>query len=143
MTQSESKLLFVYGTLLSRATDDMGRPMRARLARESRLVGPATIAGRLLDFGAYPGLVVGGGSHGRVHGEVVELRDPAMSLVWLDEYEGIGAAQPYANEYERAMQGVDLGGERHDAWVYLRRKVPATGVAVIASGRWLGHSAAT
>ena len=137
MTHSECNLLFVYGTLLSQAGDDMGRPMRSRLACESRLLGPATVVGQLLDFGAYPGLIDNGKSDALVHGEVVELDDPTMSLVWLDEYEGINSARPYANEYERAIRQVTLDGEPVAAWVYLRIKLPSTGGKIIADGRWL------
>ena len=45
--------LFVYGTLLSTA----GHPMGVRLRREARLIGAASIQGRLYRVSWYPGLV--------------------------------------------------------------------------------------
>ena len=48
-------LLFVYGTLMRVSRAAMGVRPRARLNREARFVGAATVHGRLFDLGAYPG----------------------------------------------------------------------------------------
>jgi len=64
--------LFVYGTLLSSA----GHPMGARLGREARLIGEASIEGRLYSLGRYPGLVDVVDRESRVHGEVFVLKEP-------------------------------------------------------------------
>ena len=45
--------LFVYGTLLSTG----GHPNGARLQREARLIGEASLPGRLYRIERYPGLV--------------------------------------------------------------------------------------
>lgn len=141
MMDTETNLLFVYGTLLSQAQDSMGAPMRVRLAQEGSLVGPAIIDGRLLDFGPYPGLIVDqcsvGQAFGQVHGEVVALYDPKHTFVWLDEYEGIDSNRPYANEYERARRCVELEGSRVTAWVYLHINTSPSDHTIIESGRWL------
>ena len=50
-------LLFVYGSLLSRVR----HPMGTRLRGEARLLGQATIQGRLYSLGRYPGLVEAAG----------------------------------------------------------------------------------
>jgi len=130
--------LFVYGTLLAGA----GHPMAARLQREARVLGPATMRGRLYSLGRYPGLVetrvalLTGEPQCRVHGEVYALNAPAATLRWLDAYEGIVPHRPDLSPYERVKRPVrvDAGGEL-DAWVYLyRRSVRA--LPEVEGGRW-------
>ena len=87
--------LFVYGTLCFDCTGRLGQQERTRLARESSVIGERSVRGRMVDLGGYPGLVDG---PGRVEGLVVRLTRPAVSLAWLDTYEGIGGAHA---EYER------------------------------------------
>ena len=73
---ANTRLLFVYGTLMSTATGAMGRGPRARLDRASRILGPASVTGHLYDLGRYPGLVLkapGGAPSGTVFGELREL----------------------------------------------------------------------
>ena len=127
--------LFVYGTLLSSA----GHPMGARLGREARLLGEATIAGcRLYSLGRYPGLVEVVDAKAIVHGEVFALNNPAASLVWLDAYERISPDTPN-NDYERCERNVLLAsGEELTAWVYLYR-TSVVGLPVVPDGRWTGH----
>lgn len=126
--------LFVYGTLLSGA----GHPKGARLAREGRLLGEATIQGcRLYSLGRYPGLVESADDKGLVHGEVFALNSPAGSLKWLDAYEGIVPGDHLQNEYERVERPVRLAsGESVTAWVYLYRK-DVSRFRRIPEGRWL------
>jgi gamma-glutamylcyclotransferase (GGCT)/AIG2-like uncharacterized protein YtfP len=81
-------------------------------------------------------LIEGGPAGGLVHGEVLELSNPAATLVWLDEYEGIVQGQESGNEYERVQRRVQLasGGEV-TAWVYVYRATVA-GARLIDNGRW-------
>lgn len=124
--------LFVYGTLLSAA----GHPMGARLRRESRLVGEASMPGRLYRISQYPGLVEDADGQARVWGEVYELSNPAASLQWLDAYEGIVPGAADSHEYERVERLLRVvSGEELTAWVYLYRE-PVAGLQLIASGRW-------
>jgi gamma-glutamylcyclotransferase (GGCT)/AIG2-like uncharacterized protein YtfP len=125
--------LFVYGTLLSGA----GHPNGARLQREARLVGAATMrGGKLYSLGRYPGLVETAEAEALVHGEVYALNSPAASLEWLDAYEGIVPGRR-VNPYERVQHPVQLTtGGTIAAWVYLYRKDVA-GRSAIPSGRWL------
>ena len=123
--------LFVYGTLLSTA----GHPMGARLGREARLLGEASLPGQLYRLGRYPGLVEAGSGEDRVHGEVYVLNSPATSLKWLDGYEGIVPGSPQ-NEYVRVERTVrQAAGGELAAWVYLYNKRPPG--QPIAGGRWL------
>jgi gamma-glutamylcyclotransferase (GGCT)/AIG2-like uncharacterized protein YtfP len=124
--------LFVYGTLVSSA----GHPNGARLAGEARLVGAASIPGRLYRVGWYPGLVEGDAAGGRVHGEIYALADPAISLVWLDAYESIVPGDEASSEYIRVERTVQLAaGGDITAWVYLYQRDVA-GLELVAGGRW-------
>jgi len=125
--------LFVYGSLLSA----VGHPTGRRLRSEARLVGAASIPGRLYRVGWYPGLVEAGAGSARVHGEVYALADPARSLVWLDDYESIVPGKEADNEYIRVERPVQLASDQEiAAWVYLYQKDVA-GLELVADGRWV------
>jgi len=135
--QTGNRQLFVYGTLMSTARGALGMAQRARLARESRSLGPAVMLGaELYDLGRYPGLVLTPDETIRVHGEVIELHSDE-SFAWLDEYEGFAPGKNHINDYDRVEHAVHLAnGEIATAWVYVflkdllhRRPIP--------SGRWL------
>lgn len=124
--------LFVYGTLLSTAGHSMG----ARLQREARLVGEASMPGRLYRIGHYPGLVEDSDPQAQVHGEVYALNNPASALKWLDAYEGIAPGEHDQNEYKRVERPVRFASGEHIAvWVYLYRKDVAR-FRLIPDGRW-------
>ena len=131
-------LMFAYGTLLSADVGLMGRPQRSRLAREARLLGAASTEGRLYDLGRYPGLVLPGGAGEIVHGELLELATAALTLRWLDAYEGIVPGRHPYNDYERSHRPVLVSDGREPvmAWVYLYRGGVAN-ASLIPSGRWL------
>lgn len=129
--------LFVYGTLLSGDTGAGGRAQRDRLAREARVVGSGTVRGRLYHLGRYPGLTLDDGESEFVHGELRELKTPATTLAWLDDYEGIVPGNHPHNEYERRTIEVTLAsGEHVTAWGYVYR-LPTVEKPLIANGRWL------
>ena len=124
--------LFVYGSLMAGSR----HPMGDRLRREARLLGEATIEGRLYRISWYPGLVAGGQPGEHVHGEVYALENPARALAWLDEYEGLVPGNPNAGEYERIELPVRLSTEETlTAWVYVYRGETAK-LARVLSGRW-------
>jgi gamma-glutamylcyclotransferase (GGCT)/AIG2-like uncharacterized protein YtfP len=132
MTVAMNPHLFVYGSLLSA----IGHPSGERLRSEARLLGPASMPGRLYRVGWYPGLVEAAAGSSRVHGEVYALADPAHSLTWLDEYESIVPGKEASNEYGRAERAVQLAsGGNLSAWVYLYQW-DATGQALVEDGRW-------
>ncbi|MBX9925396.1 MAG: gamma-glutamylcyclotransferase [Hyphomicrobiaceae bacterium] len=95
--------LFVYGTLCFDCAGRLGQQERTRLASESSVIGERAVRGRMVDLGGYPGLV---DCPGRVEGLVLRLTRPAVSLAWLDSYEGIGGVHA---EYERVTV-LTLGG---------------------------------
>ena len=139
--------LFVYGTLRPDAISAMGRAMRRRLAAQSDVLGPATLAGRLVNLGRYPGMIdevppACPGQHSvghRVVGDVLTLSDPGATWLWLDAYEGVNADDPEGSLYERAVRHVRLTTDHEvPAWVYLLRTPPRR-ARVIASGDWLNR----
>lgn len=87
-----------------------GYPLHRVLARGAHFVEPATVRGRLLDLGRYPGLVDG---RGRVHGELYVIGRGELLAV-LDREEGYN--------FERRRITVTLaGGRRARAWIYAYR----------------------
>lgn len=124
--------LFVYGSLMSTARHPMGDRLRA----EARLVGAATIQGRLYRVSWYPGVVEGTDPAQRVHGELYALEAPGRALAWLDAYEGIGPGHLATAEYRRVERLVRLvSGAEIAAWVYLYQK-DVSRLPLVADGRW-------
>lgn len=124
--------LFVYGSLMSTA----GHCMGARLQREARRLGPATMQGRLFRVSWYPGAVDSTDPAHRVHGEAWALDEPKQALAWLDHYEGIASGRGEGSEYQRLERPVRLAtGEELVAWVYLYQG-DVTRLPAILDGRW-------
>ncbi|WP_293748978.1 gamma-glutamylcyclotransferase [Limnohabitans sp. Rim8] len=101
--------LFIYGTLMP------GLRLEAELLG-ARFVGPAHIAGRLIDVGHYPGLLQGDGP---VTGEVYEVDD--AHLTRLDGVEGVVPGDRDASQYWREEVTVlsgPLQGQRVQTYVY-------------------------
>lgn len=110
--------------------------MGRRLAAEAAFVGAATVAGRLYAVGWYPGLVASTDPSDRVHGEVFRLLAPDATLVWLDAYEGLSAADVGSAEYSRQMRLATLAdGRTCTVWVYIYQRMVDESRSV-ASGRW-------
>ena len=154
---AKTRLLFVYGTLMSAATGAMGRGPRARLYAASRIVGPASVAGHLFDLGSYPGLVLSppldhtpaAGTRSTpepagaacVWGELRELHEPDAVFPWLDRYEGIDPEHTAASDYRRVILDVVRGDVAPgapatvSAWVYVYQGPLASSVR-LPLGRW-------
>jgi gamma-glutamylcyclotransferase (GGCT)/AIG2-like uncharacterized protein YtfP len=106
------RFLFVYGTLRKGST----HPMAAFLARHARFVAEGKTPGRLLDLGAYPGIVEAESADDWVQGDVFELADPETTLLALDRYEGCDRDNPL---YERRQTLATLStGDTVTAWYY-------------------------
>jgi gamma-glutamylcyclotransferase (GGCT)/AIG2-like uncharacterized protein YtfP len=136
LDENTPRYLFLYGTLMSGARGALGTEERLRLARESDSLGPASLPGAFLyDLGDYPGVLLGGDLDAIVHGELVLLDKPQVTVLWLDEYEGV-VHEADDNAYDRLVREVRLaGGESVDAWIYVLHTEPAHGRRVV-SGRW-------
>lgn len=124
--------LFVYGTLMPSTC----HPMAARLSAESRIVGPGSVAGRLYDFGPWPGAVASDMAAERVHGVLLRLIYPERSLPWLDAYEGASETDPEPRAFERVIVPVRLrSGRQVDGWIYYYRG-RASRARLIPGGRY-------
>lgn len=124
----DGDLIAVYGLL--RAGESGFE--RFGLAAAFRDVGPCLIAGRLYDFGRYPGLVAG---EGVVRGEIFEVRDASV-MPALDAYEDYWPDDPERSRYERVQ--VPLLDPRREAWVY-RWIGSLDGARPIDSGDWFAR----
>ena len=130
--------LFVYGTLMTRARGRLGASQRARLGLKGTSLGAATIAGRLVNLGTYPGLLEPAAAGDTVHGELFRLDRPEEVISWLDSYEGIPSEPTPHDEYVRVLTPARLAtGEEVTAWVYRYRRTTSDFPA-IPSGRWDG-----
>lgn len=112
----KEELLFVYGTLRRGNTGLMAK----WLAEKTIYEGKAVVAGRLLDLGRYPGLIIATGSGQHVVGDVYRLPKDGFNWVELDEYEGCGPDDDRPHEYRRVKVSVQLEGKGEvKCWVYL------------------------
>jgi gamma-glutamylcyclotransferase (GGCT)/AIG2-like uncharacterized protein YtfP len=109
---AECRNLFVYGTLRRGSVD----PMAEFLGQHARFIGQGKASGRLLDLGAYPGMVEAESPDEWVQGDVFELADPQTTFLTLDRYEGCDRPNPL---YERRITFVKLStGKEVRAWYY-------------------------
>ena len=113
--------VFVYGTLRR----DARGSVQSALTRDWTFEGCATVAGKLYDFGAYPGAVPSADLGARVRGELYRLPDAGETLELVDYYEGCGLGHAPPFEFERAMVDVQLeqGGTAR-AWIYWYQPEP-------------------
>jgi gamma-glutamylcyclotransferase (GGCT)/AIG2-like uncharacterized protein YtfP len=123
--------VFVYGTLRRHGCNDIARYRPAPV-----FVAEASIAGTLYDFGAYPGVVLGGA--GRVKGEVYRI-EPAVEAA-LDLLEEV--AQDDSGEYIKRQVRVAMGAQWLDCLVYEIHPTRIAGRPVIRDGDWMAHAAA-
>ena len=128
--------LFVYGTLMTRARGMLGASQRARLGLKGTSLGDATIAGRLVNLGTYPGLLEPTAPGDLVHGELFRLDQPDEVISWLDSYESVSPQPTPHDEYVRVLTPARLAtGEEVTAWVYRYRR-NTSDYPAIPSGRW-------
>lgn len=104
-----TSLLFVYGTLRR------GAPMHGLIERRAVWLGAGRVAGRLLDLGAFPGMVAASAPGDRVVGELyaIAAADGVALLDALDRYEGAS--------FERVCATVEGPEGPVDAWLYVYR----------------------
>ncbi len=121
--------LFVYGTLRARS------PMHGLMAGQVHPLGPARVHARLLDLGAFPGLVGASAADDWVQGELYAIEAAATEEVLdrLDRYEG--------DSFERIEDTVvDAAGAEVRASLY-RYLGDLGGGRLVVSGDWLAHIA--
>ena len=117
-------MLFAYGTLRR------GAPMHGLIEGRATWIGSASAAGRLVDLGAFPGLVAAAGPADRVRGDLFAI-DPSHHedlLDALDRYEGAS--------FERVQEEVSGPHGAVIAWLYLYRG-DADGAPLVPGGDYL------
>lgn len=134
------KWLFVYGTLLSRSRDLMGREMRWQLQRHCLWRRSAMVPGLLFDLGGYPGWVEQRHTNRCVYGELLLLGNAPKVFRWLDPYENFDPLRPIDGEYVREVRRISLHhGETVDAWIY-RYRGDRADKRWVSHGSWLLHA---
>ncbi len=123
--------VFVYGTLM-RGESRFSRPSAHGLT--CALL--AEMPGRLLDLGAYPGLLPPTGPDQWVEGEFIRVRDIGPGIADLDAIEGFRGFGEPGSLYRRALVEVGVGdGRTRLAWTYFLAD-EHTNAPVIPSGSW-------
>ncbi len=117
--------LFAYGTLRR------GAPMPGLIEGRATWVGPADAPGRLVDLGAFPGLVAPHSRADRVVGDLfaLEAEYAAALLDALDRYEGAS--------FRRESATVHGPHGEVEAWLY-RWTGDVRGRRVVSGGDYLG-----
>ncbi|EHP39515.1 hypothetical protein OR16_30954 [Cupriavidus basilensis OR16] len=127
-------VVFVYGTLRAGEVNDLNAAARRHGIAAPRLIGSATVAGRLYDFGTYPGLVLDAAAPG-VAGDLYEV-DAALVPV-LDEIEEIYPGQ--ASLFVREERVVALGDQAVSCLLYPVGEDAVAGLPRIDSGDWVAY----
>ena len=132
---SATPLLFVYGTLMSHADNEIA----SELATHAPKLGDATFCGKMFRVIrpdgtlAYPAVIPSDDPSDVVHGEVYQLSSPELFDL-LDEYEACGSHSPQPHEYERKAMDVNItNGETAQAHIYLYA-LPTTDLQPIPNG---------
>lgn len=130
------RYVFCYGTLRAGEINDIGRAAATHGIAAPRLVGAVAVAvaGRLYDFGNYPGMVAGGGRD-LVWGDVYAIDERLVPV--LDEIEEVYPG--VEGLFVRQRASVELGGRRYDCLYY---PVGAHAIADkprIESGDWVQY----
>ena len=120
--------IVLYGTL------QRGQPafVRLGLGRRLRFVSGATVAGRLVDLGAYPGFVFGDAI---VTGQLFAILDGSV-LSDLDAFEGFDPSRHARSLYIR--ERIAVIDPRRQAWIY-RFNGSAAGRPEIGGGDWIAY----
>lgn len=131
---TEPSSLFVYGTL--RHGESRASHLEAHHPFESgKGVVHGSVAGRLVDLGDYPGLLISSDRTQRAFGEVYTFADLDTVFADLDAVEDFHGYDDLSGEYVRTIVRVDLDGRERVAWTYLYRG-DDTGKRVLATGDW-------
>ena len=120
--------LFVYGTLLGGAHNDMSQ----FLAKHSEYVGKGYFQGRLYQVDWYPAAILSDQSTDKVFGSVYKMTNVPYVLRVLDIYEGVDEGA-----FKRVLVDVNLDTKTTcNCWVYLYNQ-PTSNLKQILSGDFL------
>lgn len=122
-------LLMLYGSLM-RSVGTQQQALGA--ARDLRYLGPCLAPGRLLDLGAYPGLIM---VPGRVRGELYRVLRRGV-FEGLDAFEDYDPKSPQDSLYLR--RSIKLLRPERRAWTYVYAGT-ADAAVVVKGGDWRQH----
>jgi gamma-glutamylcyclotransferase (GGCT)/AIG2-like uncharacterized protein YtfP len=127
-------VVFVYGTLRTGEVNDLNAAARKHGIAAPRLLGGATVPGRLYDFGTYPGLVLDAAAPG-VAGDLYEVEDALVPV--LDEIEEVypGQSSLFVREAHMAM----AGDRQVRCLLYPVGEDAVVGQPPIACGDWVAY----
>ncbi len=126
--------VFVYGTLRKGEVNDIGRAAARHGLPAPRLLGAASVRGRLYDFGSYPGLVPDAAAR-PVRGDVYEIDDALVPV--LDEIEEI---YPDVEGLFRSREiGVTVAGRELRCLFYPVAEEAVAKRVQIQDGDWVGY----
>jgi len=128
--------VFVYGTLRAGEVNDLNVAAGRHGIAAPALLGAGTVAGRLYDFGSYPGLVLDDAA-GPVTGDVYDI--PEALLPVLDEIEEVYPGQ--ATLFLRAECPVMLGGVAVACLLYPVGEEAVAGLPLVPAGDWVAYRA--
>ena len=126
--------VFVYGTLRAGEVNDLNAAARKHGIAEPTLLGTATVAGRLYDFGTYPGLVLDPQAVPAV-GDIYEVPDALVPV--LDEIEEIypGQSSLFVSEQHAVLHN----GQLVNCLLYPVADAAVLGLPRIESGDWVAY----
>ena len=124
--------VYVYGTLRAGEVNDLNHAAARHGIAPPTLVGSGAIAGRLYDFGSYPGLVLDP-SAGPVAGDIYDIPDALLPV--LDEIEEVYPGQ--ATLFIRESRPVLCDGVALDCLMYPVADGAVTGLPRIDGGDWV------
>ncbi|WP_242204207.1 gamma-glutamylcyclotransferase family protein [Aestuariivivens insulae] len=122
---SETNYLFVYGTLLNKANNDMSQ----FLGQHAMLVGKGYFYGELYLVDWYPGAVKSKQATDKVYGTIYKISEANLVFKVLDDYEGVQEGL-----YDRVLMDVFIDADTVlNCWVYLYSQ-PTSNLKRIDSG---------
>ncbi|WP_454736201.1 gamma-glutamylcyclotransferase family protein [Cupriavidus necator] len=126
--------VFVYGTLRAGEVNDLNAAAQRHGIALPTLLGTATVAGRLYDFGSYPGLVLDD-TAGPVVGDIYDVADALVPV--LDEIEEVYPGQ--ATLFVREERAVLLEGRPETCLLYPVGDSAVTALPRIEGGDWVAY----
>ncbi|WP_161135982.1 Bcr/CflA family efflux MFS transporter [Schauerella aestuarii] len=126
--------VFIYGTLRRGEINDLALVAKGRSLPEPVWVGASDVAGALIDFGDWPGLLADVPDR-RVRGEVYRI-DPRLLPV-LDEIEEYDAAR--RTVFVRQEVDVLVAGQPVRCWYYPVDPELAAAARPVAGDDWIDH----
>jgi gamma-glutamylcyclotransferase (GGCT)/AIG2-like uncharacterized protein YtfP len=126
----KNALLFIYGTLLNHNNE-----FAVYLKDHSHFFANGKVRGTLYDIGEYPGAVLDDGD-GYIYGVILQIDDPEVVFLEIDDYEGYGDEQPEPNEFIRVLRDVETASDIVSCYIYVYN-LPVDGLPTIEDGRYM------